>query len=64
MGRLFNNKTRRNGSNQGNSLSKGQRLGWVHKSDCEPVSLRSLSSHGDKLSTYTDGPFSVNKLVP
>lgn len=44
--------------------SKGQRLGWTHQSDYEPLSLRSLSASGEKLSTYTSGPFAVNKLVP
>ncbi len=46
------------------SLSKGQRLGWPHISACEPVSLRSLDSNGEKLNTYTTGPFSTNKLIP
>lgn len=63
MGRLINH-TNPNNSNRSKSLSKGQRLGWTHKSVCEPISLRSLSSPGEKLNTYTSGPFSANKLVP
>ena len=63
MGRLLNH-TNIDNSKSRKCLSKGQRLGWAHKSVCEPISLRSLSSHGEKLNTYTSGPFSVNKLVP
>ncbi len=63
MGRLINN-TNHNYSKKRKSLTKGQRLGWSHQSDCEYISLCSLSSHGENLSTYTTGPFSVNKLVP
>ena len=64
MGSLFNNNTKGILSTRSKSQSKGQRLGWSHKSDYEPVSLRSVSSHGEKLHTYTTGPYSVNKLVP
>lgn len=63
MGSLFNN-TKESRSTRSKSQSKGQRLGWVHKSDYEPLSLRSVSSRGEKLHTYTTGPYSVNKLVP
>ncbi|MDE6560533.1 MAG: hypothetical protein K2K75_04045, partial [Muribaculaceae bacterium] len=63
MGSLFNN-TKEFRSTRSKSQSKGQRLGWVHKSDYEPLSLRSVSSRGEKLHTYTTGPYSVNKLVP
>lgn len=63
MGSLLNH-TNRNHSNRSKGLSKGQRLGWPHISTCEPVSLSSLASKGEKLNTYTTGPFSINKLVP
>ncbi len=63
MGSLLNNPTHSR-PHRSKSLSKGQRLGWPHISACEPVSLRSLDSKGEKLNTYTTGQFSTNKLVP
>ncbi len=45
-------------------LTKGQRLGWLHKSAFEGMSLRDFSSQGKKLCTYTEGPFSLDKIVP
>lgn len=45
-------------------LSKGQRLGWVHISEYEPVLLRTLPSSCERLTTYSSGPFSTHKLVP
>ncbi len=64
MGRLFNHKKTDDRADCKKKLTKGQRLGWTHKSDCAPTSLREFSSHGEKLCTYTTGPFSLNKLVP
>ena len=64
MGSLFNNNTKGILSTRSKSQSKGQRLGWSHKSDYEPVRLRSAISNGENLHTYTTGPYSVNKLVP
>lgn len=60
----MNNKIMVKSHNGKRKPSKGQRLGWTHQSDYEPLSLRSLSASGEKLSTYTSGPFAVNKLVP
>ena len=64
MGSLFNNNTKGIRSTRSKSQSKGQRLDWSHKSDYKPVRLRSVSSNGEKLHTYTIEPYSVNKLVP
>ncbi len=64
MGKLLNKKTSYNGVEPRKKLSKGQRLGWVHISEYEPVSLRSLPSQGQTLMPYVTGPFSLNKLVP
>lgn len=65
MGSLFDKtRTSKNSAHAKGRPSKGQRLGWVHKSDYEPIFLRSLSAQGEKLSTYNSGPFATNKLVP
>ncbi len=64
MGRLIKDTMRKIGTTRSKKLSKGQRLGWSHRSDCEPVRLRSLSSQGETLCTYTAGPFAANKLLP
>lgn len=64
MGSLLKNKTRSIQCTRSKCKSKGQRLGWEHKSVYEPISLRNVSSHGEKLYTYTTGPYSFNKLVP
>ncbi len=46
-------------------LTKGQRLGWVHVSEDNPISNSSaIASVGVKLQPYTTGPFSTNKLIP
>ena len=64
MGRMLEeNRTSKN-SVQSKKRSKGQRLGWAHKSDYEPILLRTLSANSEKLCTYTSGPFATNKLVP
>ena len=62
MGSLF--KENRNSLRHAKVQSKGQRLGWTHVSNYEPVRLRDLSAHSEKLCTYASGPFSTNKLVP
>lgn len=49
---------------QRKTRSKGQRLGWAHKSEAGPVILCHASTFGKKLQTYSSGPFSVNKIVP
>lgn len=64
MGRLIKINASQSRSLKSKSLTKGQRLGWIHKSDYQPVSLRSFSSEGKKLSTYSDGLYAINKLVP
>ncbi len=64
MGSLLNKKSRDLNIKRRKNLSKGQKLGWKHKSDFEQVSLSSISSHGQKLCPYSVGPFSINKLVP
>lgn len=46
------------------SLSKGERLGWTHVTTSAPITLVQFASQGQKLNTYTSGPFSANKLVP
>lgn len=64
MGRLLSGHIDNTNFDKSKCRTKGQRLGWSHKSDAESFSLRSMSSQGKTLSTYTVGPYSVNKLVP
>ena len=64
MGSLFENSKRSKEYKGNKVLSKGQRLGWVHKSDYEPALLRTIGVQHEKLTPYTTGPFSLNKLVP
>lgn len=65
MGNL-KNKTAATGSRpSAKNLTKGQRLGWAHKSDKAAFSYRSIeASNGVTLQTYQSGPFAINKLVP
>lgn len=64
MGNLFgkNSKPVTHGTQKAHS--KGQRLGWAHKSEYKPIALCHVSANAEKLRTYTSGPFSSNKLVP
>lgn len=64
MGSLFEKSRSPRNTKQHKAPSKGQRLGWEHKSEYAPVRLSNLSAKGEKLHTYTSGPFSTNKLVP
>ena len=64
MGSILENTTKSNGLRHAKRQSKGQRLGWVHKSVYEQERVYALSSRGEKLITYTTGPFSTNKLIP
>ncbi len=64
MGSLLKNNSDARKCTSAKTPSKGQRLGWVHKSDYEPVCMFTLSTRYEKLKTYTSGPFSLNKLVP
>ena len=64
MGSILENTAKSNGLRHTKRPSKGQRLGWVHKSVYEQEPVCALSSRGEKLITYTTGPFSTNKLIP
>lgn len=64
MGRLSFDKKNNSDSRHAKTLSKGQRLGWEHKSTYQPITLCSFSMSGKKLSTYKSGSYSANKLVP
>lgn len=62
MGSLL--KTDQRSQSQKKHMTKGQRLGWKHASDCQPLSLRKFSPNGETLIPYIAGPFAANKLVP
>ena len=64
MGSLLENNKRTKSLRSNKTLSKGQRLGWVHRSEYQPAFLCNMDTHHEKLHTYTSGPFSLNKLVP
>ncbi len=64
MGSILNKNSKPKNFGREKYQSKGQRLGWVHKSNYEPMVLCHITSAGEKLNTYTSGPFSTNKLVP
>ena len=65
MGNLKNNTAAVNSRPNVKGLTKGQRLGWAHKSDKAALTYHSIkASNGVTLQTYQSGPYAINKLVP
>lgn len=65
MGRLFDKNSQHTvDDSKRKVLTKGERLGWMHKSDYEFKSMRNIDSPAVQMITYTTGPFSDNKLIP
>ncbi len=65
MGDLHKNSQTSHSRSSKCFMTKGQRLGWIHESS-ENFHLMSRSAfkYGVRLRTYSEGPFSNNKIVP